>query len=121
MMFMTLELKDIFIVTVSALIGCILGCMLEVIIIKKVFPAPQIATVDIQALMMRASNRLSLQNIPEADLKARVSAFTDQLKSELQTLASQKKLIILNAQGVLEGAQDLTALIEENLNREDRQ
>lgn len=119
---MKLDLKDIFIVAVSAfigcLLGCILGCMLTVIIMKKVPTAQKIATVDIQGLIMRASSRLSLQDIPEADLKIYVNTLGDQLKGELQRLASQENLIILNSQGVIEGATDLTPLVETALNQD---
>lgn len=118
---MPLELKDIFIVAVSVFIGCILGCMVGVIIMKKVFSAQQIAVVDIQGLSMRASSRLSLQDVPEEDLKIQVSAFTDQLKRELQRLGSQKNLLILNSQSVIEGAADLTPLVEKALNQDNPQ
>ncbi|MBL0941402.1 MAG: TrbI F-type domain-containing protein [Alphaproteobacteria bacterium] len=108
---MTLELKDFLIIVVSVL----LSCMITVIIMRKVFTPPHIATVDIQALIGRTSSRLGLQDLSEAELKAQVNAFTDRLKAELKRLALQNNLLILNAQGVLEGAQDLTPLIEDHL------
>lgn len=116
---MGLKLKDVLTMALSAVAGCVLGCMLAAAVMRASL-TPKIAVADVQALTAKAANRLGLEDVPEEELKARVGDFTDRLKVELRTLAAQKNLVILKPQAVLEGAQDLTALIEEQLNREDR-
>jgi hypothetical protein len=76
---------------------------------------PQVATVNINAIMKNYVQKQAKLNVDSALLQSATKAFVQQLEKEMKVLSDKKGIVLFVSEAVLGGAQDYTPELEQKV------
>lgn len=81
----------------------------------KINNKPNIATVNINAIMKNYVQKQAKLNVDSALLQSATKAFVQQLEKEMKVLSDKKGVVLFVSEAVLGGAQDYTPELEKKV------
>ncbi len=99
------------------------GGLIALLVDRLVFPAPELARVDLAALITEQITHPGLAHLPDEDRSrhaARFAArFAARIEGEVRSLAKDYNVILLAAPAVVAGVHDLTPVLRTRLGETD--